>query len=66
MNDVRDKTFFAHVMSENCVVVSKSAVFTHVRRVFPGPNNIVKTNLLICYSHRFTICNGRSILVIGN
>ena len=37
MNDVRDKTFFAHVMSENCVVVSKSAVFTHVRRVFPGP-----------------------------
>ena len=45
MDDVRDKTFFAHVMSENCVVVSKSAVFTHVRRVFPGPNN-----LLICYS----------------
>ena len=37
MNDVRDKTFFAHVMSENCVVVSKSAVFTHVRRVFPAP-----------------------------
>lgn len=61
MNDVRDKTFFAHVMSENCVVVSKSAFFTHVRRVFPGPNN-----LLICYSHRFTICNGRSILVIDN
>ena len=44
MDDVRDKTFFAHVMSENCVIVSKSAVFTHVRRVFPGPNN-----LLICY-----------------
>ena len=61
MDDVRDKTFFAHVMSENCVIVSKSAVFTHVRRVFPGPNN-----LLICYSHRFTICNGRSILVIDN
>ena len=48
-------------MSENCVIVSKSAVFTHVRRVFPGP-----INLLICYSHRFTICNGRSILVIDN
>ena len=61
MDDVRDKTFFTHVMSENCVVVSKSAVFTHVRRVFPDPNN-----LLICYSHRFTICNGRSILVIDN
>ena len=30
MDDVRDKTFFAHVMSENCVIVSKSAVFTHV------------------------------------
>ena len=31
MDDVRDKTFFTHVMSENCVVVSKSAVFTHAR-----------------------------------
>lgn len=61
MDDVRDKTFFAHVIPKNCVIVSKSAVFTHVRRVFPGPNK-----LLICYSHRFTICNGRSILVIGN
>ncbi|MGYP000003376154 len=39
MDDVRDKTFFTHVMSENCVVVSKSAVFTHVKRNFPLPNN---------------------------
>ena len=29
--DVRDKTFFTHVMPENCAVVSKSAVFTHAR-----------------------------------
>ena len=26
MDDVRDKTFFAHVMSENCVIVSKSGL----------------------------------------
>ena len=59
--DVRNKTFFTYIVPEKCTIVSKSAVFTHVRRVFPGPNN-----LLICYSHRFTICNGRSILVIDN
>ena len=35
MDDVRGKTFFTHVVPENCVVVSKSAVFTHVRRNFP-------------------------------
>ena len=29
--DVRDKTFFTHVMPENCAIVSKSAVFTHAR-----------------------------------
>ena len=25
------KRFFAHVMPENCAIVSKSAVFTHAR-----------------------------------
>ena len=29
--DVRNKTFFMHVVAENDAVVSKSAVFTHVR-----------------------------------
>lgn len=28
--DVRNKTFSTHIMPENCAVVSKSAVFTHV------------------------------------
>ena len=37
--DVRNKTFFAHIVPENCTIVSKSAVFTHVKRNFPGPNN---------------------------
>lgn len=29
--DVRNKTFFTHVMPENYAIVSKSAFFTHAR-----------------------------------